>query len=102
MEALIVLLLSLAQVYTVNPDGSGDFDNLQTALDTVPDRATLLVQDWHQAAYGVPAFLITKSVTLNGQSLGGEYTGTLTSPILIVAPQCDVLIEGMQIGGDGF
>ena len=51
MRALLVMILVLGgvarapacDVFVVDPDGGGDFTDLQTAIDTVPEGSTLLV-----------------------------------------------------------
>ena len=44
MNLLAVMFLANS-VFTVRADGSGDFQDVQTALDHVPAGSTLLIQD---------------------------------------------------------
>lgn len=95
--AVLAGLLAGGNVYSYAPDGSADFDDLQVALDAVPEGATILVEG--HAAPSDP-LVVTRSVALLGGIPGLSEWPRIFPTLVVDAPGADVVLERLYLGGD--
>lgn len=100
---LLLVPIASGQIYVVDFDPNPhDFDDLQVALDTVPDGAVLYTPSWFantDPATGehVP-FFVTKSVTINGSPPPPFGDSEIATTVVIDAPGADVVLTGLSLG----
>src|SRR5688572_21483645 len=98
VAAMLVNPAANAQVFVVDRAGGGDFTDLQVALDTVFNGATLVLRG--RFAIDGGSFLVTKSVQLVGEPGAYVEAGHRDGAFIIDAPGKRVVISTLEILGE--